>query len=1397
MKKGSQQEQQKQDADDEYKQERDFIEYTERHKSESFTQQWNLKQQKKQQSLHNSIDINFQDIIQPNNQIKCFAAKVGKIKLPELPQANDILPKSAQKKEVPNYVIGTQYVSVVNLDGQHPEEERLQSYLQKGNIKFGVQKQNQGNIQSEQNCKVQEIKSNTPLYNQQQPYLQQSFKELSSLLKEYQVVYQKYPQNMYSSFNIIQCDLKKIQENISLKKTQIEQDGLQEFRKEEHSFSQDNKTVSYFQNDNSALDNLQSNIQNLNESQQNVDLQFTKSYQYDSKKGRKNTESQSVDVREKKKSIDESQNNIFERKFIKQKENTFWVSSSNNGIKLGVPIEDQKSDILNKDSKNFNASINLLKQNQQLSNSSITKQQNNQLLSFESKFECGNLSYAFIKNERQYFLVLQNDINTKGNTQWFYFRVSNKKALGQVTLSILNYQKPYSLFNQGMKILVYSKKKREKQNLGWHRSCSNINYYKNEYKRQTQNIPISTYYTLEFTYDFTEEQDEIFFAYNYPYSYSDLQNYLESIENDPFKRQFVNRKVLCRTLADNRVDLLTITDGSSNYHVNKQQIVVSARVHPGETVSSFMVKGLIDYILEDTPESKYLRNNFIFKIIPMLNPDGVIHGNYRCSLSGRDLNRQWKKPSKGIYAEIHSLKKLILNTKRLVLFCDLHGHSIKKNIFVYGCHDYSQPSACRELPYIISKIYQPFSFKDCNFKVQTQKQGTARVVLWKSLRIPNIFTLESSFCGPSYDDVHFRLQDLQNVGKVLCQAFMIYFQPSQLKQGNNTSRRGSKDQIEEAADKNITSRRNTQYKEDFALLQKQQINQISNLMNQFNINKDQIQNDLLNEDLIQMGMNDSDGSDSCPSEDEIQNVLKCPVNIEEPKQENSKSPQPKKSIKKLAKKTNETTKTNLLNCLPPQRPVGFNSSTSKDADREYVKPVALIRRLEVPCKSRLILNDDLNIQANINSISPRNNLTSKFKQKTNPFPKNIQNKKDITIPNSILTHNISNNLKDQEKSPQRKVGEQQEGLQQEETVNLKSTLIFKRNPLYDYYESIQPKIKIKASELGNLKRNLENEINNIINNKRSLTPTKMIPTRLDQLLNYNLNGYNQNSGSSNSNNISNQRNLSSNLSHNNNNYNGSNRHFANQQKPNYFPSIKSNNAQKEATTPTVQIKINQNQQQALNLQFLNNGVQTNSNQQQRNFSQNLRLEDELIYSPQNLNNLTPINNNNRSLESSAIIQNNHFSSKSPNKLRKKYSFNQQNQIVQPLSCNNTNNNHNSYLNTEPSELVTLHAQNRLETETYIIDEINKQHKKLLIRNNNPTRSSSINKKISIGGDQNINSTEILNYQPAQIRQKRQLNRVSVISAVQNQNTSLSNQNKIRLNEDLFDYIKFGNQNQFK
>lgn len=74
-----------------------------------------------------------------------------------------------------------------------------------------------------------------------------------------------------------------------------------------------------------------------------------------------------------------------------------------------------------------------------------------------------------------------------------------------------------------------------------------------------------------------------------------------------------------------------------------------------------MMKGIIDFLTSESPEAVVLREKFVFKIIPMLNPDGVINGNYRCSLAGVDLNRRWKNGNKILYPEVFETKRLCKN----------------------------------------------------------------------------------------------------------------------------------------------------------------------------------------------------------------------------------------------------------------------------------------------------------------------------------------------------------------------------------------------------------------------------------------------------------------------------------------------------------------------------------------------------------------------------------------------------------------------------------------------------------------------------------------------------------------------------------------------------------------
>lgn len=49
----------------------------------------------------------------------------------------------------------------------------------------------------------------------------------------------------------------------------------------------------------------------------------------------------------------------------------------------------------------------------------------------------------------------------------------------------------------------------------------------------------------------------------------------------------------------------------------------------------------MELLVSSNPTANLLREHVIFKIIPMINPDGVFLGNYRSSLCGFDFNRSW------------------------------------------------------------------------------------------------------------------------------------------------------------------------------------------------------------------------------------------------------------------------------------------------------------------------------------------------------------------------------------------------------------------------------------------------------------------------------------------------------------------------------------------------------------------------------------------------------------------------------------------------------------------------------------------------------------------------------------------------------------------------------------
>lgn len=412
-------------------------------------------------------------------------------------------------------------------------------------------------------------------------------------------------------------------------------------------------------------------------------------------------------------------------------------------------------------------------------------------LLFESRFECGNLLRAVKIDNNEYQLWLRNDLYTEKHTQWYYFRVQNTRPSTKYKFTIMNLLKSGSLYNEGMRPLVYSEMDAVKKKIGWVRRGEDIKYYKNAIKRE-DTAKDKYHYSLTWTCEFPNENDTYYFAHCYPYTYSDLQEYLQEFRNDPVQSRICKQRVLCRTLAGNSVYVLTVTNPSRRPAdaEAKQIVVVTARVHPGETNSSWMMKGLLDYLTSNAPDAKLLRDTFIFKIVPMLNPDGVIIGNYRCSLAGRDLNRNYKTVLKDSFPPIWHVTNMVrklLEERDITLYCDLHGHSRKQNVFIYGCENRFDPlKRLRErvFPVMISKnAPTKFSFEGCKFKIQKSKEGTGRIVMW-NLGIMNSFTMEATFCGSSLGKragYHFNTEDFESMGYHLCDTLLDFCDPDDFK----------------------------------------------------------------------------------------------------------------------------------------------------------------------------------------------------------------------------------------------------------------------------------------------------------------------------------------------------------------------------------------------------------------------------------------------------------------------------------------------------------------------------------------------------------------------------------------------------------------------------------------
>ncbi|XP_046729189.1 cytosolic carboxypeptidase-like protein 5 isoform X2 [Silurus meridionalis] len=267
-----------------------------------------------------------------------------------------------------------------------------------------------------------------------------------------------------------------------------------------------------------------------------------------------------------------------------------------------------------------------------------------------------------------------------GNRSWFYFSVRGVSPGKLLKINVLNMNKQSKLYSQGMAPFVRTFPVK----MRWERVRDRPAFEMSENQ-----------FTLSFVHRVLEGKGVItYFTFCYPFSYTECQDMLLQLDQrllglshtlgpcSPADGLYYHRELLCYSLDGHRVDLLTVTSchgmleereprleklfpdhGTPRPHrfAGKRVFFISSRVHPGETPSSFVFNGFLNFILnQEDPRAQMLCRMFVFKLIPMLNPDGVVRGHYRTDSRGVNLNRQYMNPSAELHPSIYGAKSLLL-----------------------------------------------------------------------------------------------------------------------------------------------------------------------------------------------------------------------------------------------------------------------------------------------------------------------------------------------------------------------------------------------------------------------------------------------------------------------------------------------------------------------------------------------------------------------------------------------------------------------------------------------------------------------------------------------------------------------------------------------------------------
>ncbi|MEP0862338.1 MAG: hypothetical protein HRF52_12960, partial [Ignavibacterium sp.] len=179
-----------------------------------------------------------------------------------------------------------------------------------------------------------------------------------------------------------------------------------------------------------------------------------------------------------------------------------------------------------------------------------------------------------------------------------------------------------------------------------------------------------------------ESESQVNSTDNWGYSYDSLLTDLEIWRQSPYvKIDSIGLSVQGRPLWQ-----LTITSDPNNI-AGKRTVYIHARTHPQETEGFWVTEQIINILLSENELGQIIRENSVFYIVPMYNPDGIELGYPRRNANNVDLESNWFTfPNE---PEVAALKarftELMASPNPIEVELNMHSSSLCKRYFVY--HD--------------------------------------------------------------------------------------------------------------------------------------------------------------------------------------------------------------------------------------------------------------------------------------------------------------------------------------------------------------------------------------------------------------------------------------------------------------------------------------------------------------------------------------------------------------------------------------------------------------------------------------------------------------------------------------------------------------------------------------